>query len=283
MQEGVPVAMPITALLDCSPLAPQQGHSMRKDPPLDASRPPIRATPHSWSCYGTPNAVPALAPTPAHLMSHNPKTIMDCFLTDSTVAEIKGGCWPERASGPLCCSARMLSALVLAAWVEPGNRGPDLVAGPDYARAELARIKLVQVLATSDSNGTDGEMLPGQADAKTSPTPLHYEQPYGKASEHKKQLQKSGVGWACLSTTLRTAWDTWKSSLHSSRPAVGKRQELAGPTKQGRETHRRPNKSHDTILFLAPSQHASIANQMLQKCLQDIFDRMWHVLSRMLL
>lgn len=128
--------------VDCSLLAPQQGHSMRKVPSLDASRAPIRTIPHSRSCYGTPNAVPTLAPTPTHLMSHNRKMITDCFLTDSTVAEIKGGCWPERASSLLCCSARMLSALVdmhaLAAWVEPGNRGPDLAAGPDYARADLA-------------------------------------------------------------------------------------------------------------------------------------------------
>lgn len=88
----------------------------------------------------------------------------------------------------------MLSALVLAAWVEPGNRGPDLVDGPDYARADLAKLKLVQVLAASDSNGTDGEMLPGKSDAKTNPTPLHYEQSCGKAPQPKKQLQKSGIG-----------------------------------------------------------------------------------------
>lgn len=173
MQEGVPVAMSITAMWDCSPPAPQQGHSMGKDPLLDASRAPIHTIPHPRSCYGTPNAVPTRAPTPAHLMSHNPKMITDCFLTDSTVAEIKRGRWPERASSLFCCSARMLSALVLAAWVEPGNRGPDLVAGPDYARADLARIKLVQVSAASASNGTDGEMPPGRADAKTNPTPLH--------------------------------------------------------------------------------------------------------------
>lgn len=126
MQEGIPVAMFIAVLLDCSLLAPQQGHSMRKDPPLDASRAPIRTIPHSRSCYGTPNAVATLAPTPAHLMPHNPKMITDCFLTDSPVAEIKGGCWPGRASSLPCCSARTLSALVLAAWVEPGNRSPDL-------------------------------------------------------------------------------------------------------------------------------------------------------------
>lgn len=189
------MAMSIAALLDCSPLAPQQGHSMKKDPPLDASRAPIHTIPHSRSCYGTPNAVPTLAPTPAHLIQiHNPKTIMDCFLTDSMVAEIKGGCWPERASGLLRCSARMLSGLVLAAWVEPGNRGADLAAGPDYGRTNLARSKLVQVLATSDSNGTDGEMLPGKADAKINHTPLCDEQPCGKAPQPKKQLHKSGVG-----------------------------------------------------------------------------------------
>jgi len=64
---------------------------------------------------------------------------------------------------------------------------------------------------------------------------------------------------------------------------VGKCRELAGPTKQGRESHRHPHKSHETMLFLAPSRHASIARQMLQKWLQDIFGRMRHVLSRMLL
>lgn len=82
---------------------------------------------------------------------------------------------------------------------------------------------------------------------------------------------------------LRTAWDTRKSSLQAGTPAVGKRQELAEATKQGRETHRHPHKPHDAMLFLAPSQHASIASQMLQKCSQDIFGRLWHVLSRMLL
>ncbi|PKU39508.1 hypothetical protein llap_10190 [Limosa lapponica baueri] len=199
--------MSIAALLDCSPLAPQQGQPMKKDPPLDASRAPISTVPHSRSCYGTPNAVPTLGPIRAHLMSHNPKMIMDCFLTDSRVAEIKGGCWPERVSSLLCSSARMLSpsALVLAAWVEAGNRRPDLVAGPDYARADLARIKLVQVLATSDSNGTNGEMLPSKADAKTNPTPFSYEQFCGKAPQPKKQLHKSGIGQALLRTTLCTA------------------------------------------------------------------------------
>lgn len=190
-QEGVPVVMSIAVLLDCSLLEPQRGHAMRKDPPLDASRAPICTIPHSRNCYGTPNAVTTLAPTPAHLMSHNPKRIMDCFLTDSMVVEIKGGCCPERASSLLCCSARMLSALVLAAWVEPSNRGPDLVAGPHYARADLERIKLVQVLAASDTNGADREMLPGKADAKTNPTPLSYEQSCGKAPQSKKYLHSA--------------------------------------------------------------------------------------------
>lgn len=283
MQEGVPVAISSAALSHCSLLAPHHGHSMRKDPPFDASRAPIRTIPHSRSCYGTPNSVLTRAPTPAPPMSHNPKTVTDCFLTDSVVAEIKGGCWPERASSLLCCSARMLSALALAARVEPGNRGPDLVAGPDYARADLARIKLVQVLAASDSNGTDGEMFPGEADAKTNPTPPHYEQPCGKAPQPKKQLHKSGVGWALLRSVLPTAWDTRMPRLHTGTPAAAQCQELAGPTKQGRKPHRHPNKSHGTMLFLDLSQHASIASQMLQKCLQDIGDRMWHVLSRILL
>jgi len=31
----------------------------------------------------------------------------------------------------------MLSAFVLAAWVEPDNTGPDLASGPDYAELTL--------------------------------------------------------------------------------------------------------------------------------------------------
>lgn len=39
--------------------------------------------------------------------------------------------------------------------------------GADYARADLARIKLVQIPASSDIKGTDGELLPGEAGANT--------------------------------------------------------------------------------------------------------------------
>jgi len=55
-------------------------------------------------------------------------------------------------------------------------------------------MKLVQVLAASDSNGTDGQMLPGTADGKTNPIPFCYEQPCGKAPQPKKQLHKLGIG-----------------------------------------------------------------------------------------
>lgn len=85
------------------------------------------------------NAVPTPAPTPACLMSHNPQMIMDCFLTDSRDKE-RMLARKDLQSPQLLC--QMLSALVLAAWVKPGDRSPDLVAGPDYARSDLAKIKL---------------------------------------------------------------------------------------------------------------------------------------------
>lgn len=77
----------------------------------------------------------------------------------------------------------MLFAFVVAARVETGNRGPDLVAGPDYAKIDLARIKLVLVLATNDSNGTDGKMLPDTAGAKTNPTALCYTALWSNSSD----------------------------------------------------------------------------------------------------
>lgn len=52
-------------------------------------------------------------------------------------------------------------------------------AGADYDRADLARIKAVQVSATSDIKGTDGELLPGEAGANTNCTPVLCEQPLG--------------------------------------------------------------------------------------------------------
>lgn len=174
----------------------------------------------------------------------------------------------------------MLSALALATWAELGNTGPDLEAGADYHRADLARIKPVQASATSDIKRTDGELLPGEASTNTNCTPLLCEQPCRKAPQPKKQLPKPGLGWAPLRTMFCITWDWGKSILHTGRPAVGKCEEFI---QQGRGAHWHPNKSHDTLLFPAPSQHADIANQVLQNCLQDISGRMQSVLSRMLL
>lgn len=82
-------------------------------------------------------------------------------------AGMKGGCWPEQASILLCCSARVLSALSLAAWVELGNTGPDLEAGADYEELTLQESSQ----SKSQAQVTSREQMGNCFQVRLAPTP----------------------------------------------------------------------------------------------------------------